>query len=453
MGYFEFKNRTKGSNCLADVDILGSYDFKTCIVTLDSLKNNDIERLMASTEERHDGAWIGNLRKLTPEQYGDIRKVLSLAAHEYTHFLDSTSTTWGLNHLALMNKAYISNFQHGGKEDDFWQARHFFNHCRNIRFPDYYTVVESSVENTRPWSSTVTTGYIFDAKGHISDKPVIFSRFVNAKGNFLARSPVSTVSLLEASAMAQEISVDVSLLLSTEENFRLVELRQFSDRTLAYLYNKEITEYSVCSHLVSQKLNLKDVSDAFNVCKNIVRLVLNCPSKAFDRLSKRCPVGKILGFGEDTAQAKRLRTGLKICDPGTLFYLVLSAMPKKSYQDLNEINSGIAEAISKMNFSADLLTQMRNERATQLVEELSRSPFNAIQKLAKAGYENLHAIDNGESIFSGGLNLPPTWLGDGGVLQLFRNESNSLRDFDLEACFDELYTGQSWVDRFAEACL
>jgi|GEM_PF-1369429 len=453
MGYFDFKNRPKKTNCLADVDILGCYDFNTCIISLDSLAKHDVERLTASAGGRNIEAVASNLCQLTPEQYGDIRKVLSLAAHEYTHFLDATSTIWGLSHLALMNKAYMSNFKLGGKEHEFYWAKRFFNHCRNIRFPEYYTVVETGVENTRPWSSEVTLGYIFDANGNISNKPVIFSKFVNAEGHLLARSPVSTVSLLEASATAQELSVEACLLRLTDEDFRLVEWRQFSEITMAHLYNKELTEYSVCSHLVSQAQKCRDVLDTFTLCSNIIRVVLNCPSKVIDRLSKRCAVGQIVGISEDTDRAKRLRNGLKIGDLGTLFYLVLSALPRREYQGVKEINSGIAEAISAIGLDASSLTAMRDERANQLLDELSKSPIKSIRQLAQAGYENLYAMDIGASVLSGKLNLPPTWLGDGGVLQLFQHESNSLRDFDLDACFEELYMGQSWADRFAEACL
>jgi hypothetical protein len=253
--------------------------------------------------------------------------------------------------------------------------------------------------------------------------------------------------------MTQELSIAAALLASTEDDFRLVEWPQFSERSLASFYNKEITEYSVCTHLVSNALSCKNALDAFPLCAYLVKTVLNCPSKAFERLSKKCPVGSIVGFGEDTDRVKRLRTGLKIGDLGTLFYLLLAALPKLQYTSRDVMDIGIAVALSTMGFEFDSFVNMRNERVRQLTDKLSTSPFSTIRQLAKAGCENFFLMDSGSSIISGELNLPPVWLGDGTVLQIFNQSSNSLREFDLDACFTELYEGQAWTDRFSEACL
>lgn len=452
MRYFDFKKRTKRYKSLEYIDTLAEFDFNTTLISLDSLKIEHIDLLPKSADGSAD-VKIGNPASLTPEKYIDKQKVLPLAVHEYTHFLDSTSTIWGLCHLSLMNKAYMSNYTQGGREHDFYLAKRFDDHCRNIRLPDYYTVIEKDVENTRPWKFDSTLGYIFDAKGNVSNKPIIFWRFFNSEGKLLARSPISTISLLEASAMAQELLAEADLLASTEDDFRLVERSQLSERNLAHIYNKEITEYFVCAHLVSSSQQYESALDAFPLCAHIIRTALNCPSKAFDRLYKKCPIGRIIGASEDTDRVKRLRTGLKIGDLGTLFYLIQTALPKKSYTSNESMKNGISASLSTMGLEFDTLISMRNERARQLIDELSTSRFPSIRQLAQAGYENLFSMDSGSSILSGDFNLPPVWLGDGNVLQLFNRSSNSLRNFDLDACFDELYEGQSWTDRFSEACL
>jgi hypothetical protein len=51
------------------------------------------------------------------------------------------------------------------------------------------------------------------------------------------------------------------------------------------------------------------------------------------------------------------------------------------------------------------------------------------------------------------INIPPALLGDSNKLSLFANTNNSLRNFDIDECFEELYRGQKWVERFSEACI
>lgn len=93
------KKNFKAYNCLNDVDILGSFDFNNAIVSLDSLNRHDIDRV-----QHLFGGRILNTEEssaLTVDQYLIAAKVFPLAIHEYTHFLDATSTLWGFRHLAL----------------------------------------------------------------------------------------------------------------------------------------------------------------------------------------------------------------------------------------------------------------------------------------------------------------------------------------------------------------
>ena len=77
------------------------------------------------------------------------------------------------------------------------------------------------------------------------------------------------VSLLEMSAVSQEVLMHLSFLGMTDEDFRNVEGSWYSCRLMDYLYHPRITEYSVCVHLVANKLNLQTLYGFQGLCIHI----------------------------------------------------------------------------------------------------------------------------------------------------------------------------------------
>jgi len=51
------------------------------------------------------------------------------------------------------------------------------------------------------------------------------------------------------------------------------------------------------------------------------------------------------------------------------------------------------------------------------------------------------------------LGIPKVMLGDLSEKFIFPTENNELSDFDIEECFNELSSGESWTKRFSEGCL
>ena len=152
MNTSEYKEKVKKWNCFAASDTLGSFDFYTTIVSLDSLHSLGVETCNQSIHEYAQQRVRDSTGKLNSTSYHAITKVYPLAAHEYTHFFDATSTLWGLRHLFLMKEAYESNDQLGGNEADFYKARLFYDHVRRLRLPKYYTLINDNVCNIKPWS-------------------------------------------------------------------------------------------------------------------------------------------------------------------------------------------------------------------------------------------------------------------------------------------------------------
>lgn len=451
----EFKEKVKKWNCFAASDTLGSFDFYTTIVSLDSLVTSDVEACNQRINQYAQQRARNSTDTLDSSSYHAITKVYPLAAHEYTHFFDSTSTLWGLRHLLLMKEAYESNDQLGGHEAEFYKARLFYDHVRRLRLPKYYTLIDDNAANIKPWSYDFSAGIVFGSKGEVSTLPTVFTRFSNSNGDFLVRSPISMISLLEMSAMAQEVLMHLSFLAMTDDDFRNVEGNLYSCKLMDYLYNPQITEYSVCVHLVANKLNLTDPHMAFKVCAYISRLILNMPHSRFEDVAAPALIADVLKVPSEHGFVERLVSGLNARDYGTLFFIFACALSGTSWQEGQPISELIQSTLEILGMSMQQLQAESQAEAVALSQSIRYSHFDEISALAHACYENFEKASKDEfRIPFERINLSPALLGDSSSCLIFPNRANRLATFDIDLAFDSLYgRGLEWVERFAEACL
>lgn len=454
MSHYEtFKSKMKSENPFEAVDTQGSFDFFTSIVSLDALNQSHIINF---TQDHGDYTHllIDENSHISPELYADLCKIVPLAIHELAHFVDSTSTLWGLRHLQLMKNAYECDDRKGGVEADFHKAKTFSDHLRSLRLPTYYTLRNEDVPNTRPWQSRISIGKVFDSRGKLSEKPVLFSRFSNSEGQLLVRSPISMVSLLEASAMAQELRVSAFLLSQCEPNFYVVESARFARETLNYLYDPSITEYSVCVHVIANMQQCADAASAFTLCEKIVALVLNFPESMWRVVLESCDLAQVLNIPAGHAFENSFRSGLASQDRGILYYLLCAAVPKNSLESLESLTSGVAAALHRLGIDKSQMLIAARAEAEMIASELFSSRIESIRKLASAGINNFHeTVERRSSATMSKLHLPEVYLGDGTGWRLYNNENNVLADLSVDQCFNELHFGESWVHRFAEACV
>ena len=450
-----FETRTAQRNQLAAVDVQGWFDFATATVYLKALSEVDVitaQKLFAGLAQALEDAQSKTV--LTPEQFSALAKILPLAAHEYTHFVDGTSSLWGLRHLKLMNDAYVNSGDRGAREDTFRSAKVFHDHLRSIRLPSYYTVVNKGSSVERPWRSETSIGRTFNGDGDISPRPILFSRFLNASGDLIVRSPISNVSILEASAMASELRLHAALLHHVEPDFRIVEQKLFGQRQMDFLYSRDLTEYSVCVHVLANKLGCKDAFEAFTVTAQLTRLVLNFPTSAFQRLHGVCPVSELLDLPEAHDFCGAVRDGLRAADLGTLYYLLTLALPKQPYDSDEKIEAGLVLALRILGLDSEQVDSESVSEAKAVYASMTDSPLKYVRSLIEAGFDNFIRIGNRRRpLRLEELHLPPALLGDDAIVHVFGGESNGLQHYPVVDGYNELDDGHSWVLRFAEACL
>lgn len=452
MDFATYKAKTKDLNILARSDVLGSFDFFTTIVSLESLVSADLDAYPATSmlEVIKQGA------KLSKKQYQSMAKILPLALHEFAHFFDATSTLWGMKHLQLMNRAYLCDDRRQDNEANFYRAKQFLDHIRRIHLPRYYTVVMPSPP-VRPWRADLSIGQLFDSAGRLSGRRIVFQRFQNASGDLLVRSPISQLSLLESSAMAQQILLHAFLVERLDGDYGLVERRDFATRTLDYLYKKELTEYSVCVHVVANKLGCSDGVASFAASALIVRIVLNLPAVAFDDLSKATDLMDRIGFPKDGAYAefeKALRDGLRHLDLGTMFYLIARCLPGEPGLLPSGAANVVQAAAERLGLNIAQMHEIALHEAKSIGEELGGSSIATLAMLGPLALHNMTSIKYERSLLDfSALHLPPALLGDSAQVRLLGDVKSPLSEVDLDSVFSELYEGQRWVERFSEACV
>lgn len=440
MLYDKFKLKNSKTNILSKIDVLGSFDFTTCLISLDSLEIKDLEVLK-------------NKKINLPEVNEKYRKIIPLAIHEYTHFIDATSTIWGFNHLIMMNDAYLSSDIITRDEKEFYKAKTFYNHMNRIKYPKYYTTI-GKLEKKVKWRADPSVGILFGNNGQITEETIMFLRFSSISGEHIARSPISPVSILEASAMSNEILSELTLLRELSKDNFAVHLKFFTDKILSIIYNKELTEYSACVHMLANQQQCTDIIQAFRLVSIITRIVLNCTEAVFDKLIEHDKFKNIFSITKENPTYKRVQDGLRYRNIGVLYYLIVYGLPDNSFENLDEAIQGVEESINNLGISIDFIKESAIQYIDNNLEQLISSDIKSIAQLANSAKENFDTIDiMSTSLPFDKLNIPKVFLGDCSETFIFNNEKNGLSEFDLEMCFDELSKGESWVKRFSEGCL
>jgi hypothetical protein len=438
-------------NSMNDIAVLGKYDFFTTIVWLDAIETQNIRDI---TEHRLEvKAVLENHCSdgISFELYNKISKLLPLASHEYTHYIDCTSTLWGVKLLVLMDEAYSGlKAPVPGDEVKFFKAKLLSDFVKQIKLPMYYTEIGSSQALPRRWHYKVSIGKKFNSSGFISDDPIVFVRFTDSENVLIARSPISTLSILECSSTSQEIEQRIALIESiNDDSAKIIERSQYENQLVEETYNKNLTEYSVCAHLLANVIREPDISFVYSRAGILCRIILNFPDKLFDKLVGE-EIVNTLNFEGAEEWCSRLNKGLENRDLGVLYYLFCEVIRLKAIDLSREPNQWINELLNALRIDISDIKELAEE-------QFSECEFNitTIKQIYDAGIKNFKKIDWLQSqINLNELILPPAYLGDMEYLNFFYTDIiHSVQSQNLDDLFNELHSYEKNVHKFVDACI
>jgi hypothetical protein len=392
-------------------------------------------------------------RRLNVDLYRCLTKIFGLAFHEYTHFIDSTSTVWGIDYLNILNAAYLTNHElYGTRETEFYKAKQLVDFLKSVKLPSYYTSVEKGADIARPWQHYLSVGRRFDFNGYVSNTPIPFISFLTTDNKRIARSPISLIALLEISATAQEFLYKTFLLNALPEDVRLVEKYLVERDALSFMYNPNLTEYTGCAHLVANALGIPDILQSYTTCERISTLVLNLTSEHFDRLNLSKSARELLKFEDDPDFEDATYKAIKNKDRGFVFLLICRIIG--SFKSEGNIELSLQKTLTELGLHYFQVIVEARRHVEIKSADLKNSPYAIISKISCSALKNFDqkvSATNGMYDFSK-FNLPPALFGDGEVRNVCPGIDNLLKDFDILGSYDELIEGQRWVEKFSEAC-
>lgn len=270
------------------------YDFMTQSIVLSSVNAKQFRQAIDSND---------------PELLLKLNKTL---IHEVTHYVDHVATVWGQENLRTLFDA--TNARVSERIDEYWRIADWFSDLRRLHYAEYYTHYSDHAvhEPAYPWRPTISVGVQFGADGRIKeDAPIPFMRFEDLYGHYICRVPFSIASLLEVNAVASEIALDTSYLLTQSSDDQIVSLSVLRQHYLQLIANPFLAEYTVAAHHVGNSLGLTNIFEAFATASTFSTIALNVPSDAFDKLV--VPIPFIISFGDRNEAFKKRK------DRGYLF--------------------------------------------------------------------------------------------------------------------------------------
>lgn len=230
----------------------GSFDFYSGLIEIEKYDvrfKDDIEMILRAPPESLGEAWHS--------------EVLSLFVHEYTHYLDLTCTTWGLEFLLRKNnvikslsnkndlKKYSPVFMLNLAEIEL-HSKLLNVHRRDIKLTDCKTKHEALYNETYG--------------------PIIVVYFFTDSDEKVLSTPLSMLSVLESNAYASEILCKIRYLESTNNTDGLIFLK---NEVNDYINSPELSEYSLLLILCLKHFEYLSLKECLNFYQSLVWRILS----------------------------------------------------------------------------------------------------------------------------------------------------------------------------------
>lgn len=409
-----------------NIDTLGYYDALTQTITLNSVEKAHILAL--------------GKKDFTASH----KEFYKLFTHELSHWLDHLSTYWGTKFLFNIYLALTARMNENIEE--FPNIMSLWKEIQKNRMSSYFThiaAITGEVINVRPWKYSTTAGKRFDSDGKIDNtKPIFFVRFSNTSDEYIARIPLTIVSLLETNAILSEFLYDQFYINTLSDNEKLIEISLFDQNTISWVYNPNLLEYSVATHLVANKINNKEIISSYKLASKIATLTLNVPNGLYDLISTP---ESLKVFGDLNTNFKKNR------DPGYLYAILIENGIEKNinFEDTDAIL--IASGLPNSNEINDLLNNHYDQLISKAIFTFHDSLKERFFYLVSTGKElfNKRGIDginyDSNNIIFDGKPLPSIILGD-------TDFEESLEHGDIEKWIDFIYDFEKRMKEFIEIC-
>jgi hypothetical protein len=414
-----------------NVGVRGRYEFLSQTVHLNSVMTRHLNASQAPDATPAERAFV-----------------LTVSAHEGTHWLDHLSTAWGRENLVVTFDAINALLLQ--KETELWRIRRLRTASAGTHLPAYYSTCakDDILWDGRPWAASFSYGRRFGFDGRPSDDPVLFTRFQTQAGDQMARAPFSVAALLESRAVAAELQFEIATLFMLPANEREGELSKLVRRYAERLYHPRLCVYSVCAHAIANYAALSDIVQAYRRACALASLCLDLPEVLFPLL----PTPPQLA-SHDIAVSS-FKKGL---DRGFAFLGLASVAPK---DDGIDVESWLAETMAAggLPHLEEVNRLIEAEDAKRVASHFEGRETARLQKLLAIGKRlrerrgvaktYVDAVAEGE----GFSDCAPMMLGDDRWVN-FGKPPPEFADDSQGSWLDRVFNYERSMGEFLDACL
>lgn len=408
----KLRYHAKNSGIFANLEAIGSYDDFSQMVVLDYLDEESFLQLLESFQSNTKGDQ-NNQKAALQSNYESIARFYSTCVHEFTHWLDHTSTLWGQRQLVLIYNAI--NAWTAQNEQEFYRIAISNSERHRARLAIYYTEkykIDQKETRPTPWQYEYGSGLEFGVDGRPrTDRPFVFTVFSNSSNQPVIRVPFSMFALTEANATYAEFKVKSQSLTLLDDDTRLVEQLRLEQEIRQNLYNPELVIYSVATHCLANSIGIDEGFRAYEFSSALATLCLNLPKELFRNLSLP---------EEFNVWGSRVQALQELSDPGFAFFAIAKQAPKCG--DEISVEKWLPEAIKNAGLPSietikDLAVVQMKELEDEVMEGLYADQVRALLSIGRENFlqrgvwgQNVLSIEN---LHKTSIMLPPIVLGDG----------------------------------------
>lgn len=442
------------SYILADSDVLGSFDFFTYNITMFVDDSSFIKDIVKTDDV------------LSFEQSAEL---YSIMLHEYRHYYDMTHTVYGFNFLKSLDESLSQGFNvKSGDEFNYYKIKEFVNDFKKIRYPKYYNILFKEDDSKR-WQLKPTIGKVFDTKGLVSERPILFARYYDENDNLLCRHPFSMVSLLECSATLDEyisLITIISASLKDKPANKGMLIKKFEKKSLDYIYNINLVEYSTCFHMIANHFQEKELQNLFKISRILLDICLNFTDTHFELIQQYNLVDKLYRINPNWSEQEledyinfqiALKRGIEHKERPILFYVLLSLMDKNSNSNSESICLEIDRILGICSLNISKIFEDAKKLISDQTDIVKNSKIEYFSIISKSVKSNLNILKDDVNHFKNideyvyKLDVPAFE-----TLESFTNITKPKQAFfsgiNYHEKMEQITKLKKWVDEFNDAC-
>lgn len=412
---------------LPNKNVAGTFSPFDQIIRLDGFTRPGVTQIMQTTD--HLVKW----EKLFP--------LFRTLFHEYTHFLDMTTTTYG---LSVMSDIYsgAASYSAGKNSINDVGASAARAAITESQKDEIHAEITGSYRKTwgyKDWCDTAKTDV--GAAPHTLTGTI----FLNPETlEVIAKIPFSIPSIFESNALANELFLCFVYCQSksASEVARAKLQEQLNEEYLALIYNEEYAIYSVCFHRCANLIKTADIIHASRLSALICDICLNVAPTTMANLS---PPESTLASLAPEFRARVIKE-IQLGSRPLLFFMLTSLLPQIAFgiEHENALRNELIKRAGMTNFDSEAASAKLG-----LIKFLDRRTVKNPQyaNLLDIVKKNIEVKKRLAIYVFHDYELPAVLLGDGEVLNLVqifqKNQVGNL--FDPAEHADWMVQYQDWL--------